>query len=187
MKHDRPTFRVYLRALEPDDYRTTIAWRTDDEIWEMVVGRKYFVSQEYERRWMERVVSGDPREVKLAVCTVKDGRHIGNVYLTEIDFVQRSARSGILLGDKSFWNGGYGTEATLLLLHHAMMDLGLERVEARQLCSNRASIRMHEKCGYVTEGVMRSAALKGGERVDLNLMSCLREDFQRVWRALDEP
>ena len=31
-------FRVYLRALELDDYKNSIKWRRDDEIWDMVVG-----------------------------------------------------------------------------------------------------------------------------------------------------
>ena len=33
--------RVYLRALEPDDYRVSIKWRKDDEIWDMLGGTKY--------------------------------------------------------------------------------------------------------------------------------------------------
>lgn len=28
---DTSEFRVYLRALEPDDYKTTHPWRLDDE------------------------------------------------------------------------------------------------------------------------------------------------------------
>ena len=35
---DTSAFRVYLRALEPDDYETTYPWRLDEEIWANVVG-----------------------------------------------------------------------------------------------------------------------------------------------------
>lgn len=31
-------FRIYLRALEPDDYKVTYTWRNDDEITSMVGG-----------------------------------------------------------------------------------------------------------------------------------------------------
>lgn len=177
-------FRVFLRALEPEDYTTTIAWRNDDEIWSKVVGRKYFVSREFERQWMERAVSERTEDVRLAICTADEGVHIGNVYLTNISFFERAAGSAVLIGDKNYWNRGHGTESVLLLLSYAFMDLGLERVEARQLSTNTASIRMHEKCGYQTEGVLRKAALKNGELVDVNLMSCLRNDFLRVWAAV---
>lgn len=30
--------QVYLRAFEPDDYLTSIAWRNDDEIWSQLGG-----------------------------------------------------------------------------------------------------------------------------------------------------
>lgn len=175
------TFRVFLRALEPDDYKTTIDWRNDDEIWGMVVGRKYFVAAEFERRWIENIVTGNTDDIRLAVCTVAQAVHIGNVYLTNIDFFARNATSAILLGDKSYWNGGYGTESMLLLLRHAFMDLGLERVEARALRTNAASVRMLEKCGYKTEGLLRKAAFKNGALVDVNIMSCLKDEFVEVW------
>lgn len=42
-------FRVYLRALEPEDYKKSIIWRNDDEIWGMVGGPKHFVSNAYEK------------------------------------------------------------------------------------------------------------------------------------------
>lgn len=42
-------FRVYLRALEPEDYKVSIKWRKDDDIWSTVVGTKHFASSEYEK------------------------------------------------------------------------------------------------------------------------------------------
>lgn len=41
--------RIYLRALEIDDYRISIKWRKDDQIWNMLGGPKYFVSEAYEK------------------------------------------------------------------------------------------------------------------------------------------
>ena len=42
-------FRVYLRALELEDYKVSIKWRNDDEIWNMVGGAKHYVSEAYEK------------------------------------------------------------------------------------------------------------------------------------------
>lgn len=41
--------RIYLRALEIDDYKISIKWRKDDQIWNMLGGPKYFVSEAYEK------------------------------------------------------------------------------------------------------------------------------------------
>jgi RimJ/RimL family protein N-acetyltransferase len=176
------SFRVYLRALEPDDYKVSIAWRQDEQIWQMVVGRRYFVSEDYEKRWVARAVEGSPTGLRLAVCLKSSGKYIGNVYLNGIDFFNRHCASSVLIGDKTCWGAGYATEALLLLLRHAFFDLGLERIEARVLLTSRASCRLHEKCGFQTEGVLRSATYKDGRLCDVALMACLREDFSTAWQ-----
>lgn len=34
------TMNIYLRAFEPEDYKTTILWRNDDDIWSLLGGGK---------------------------------------------------------------------------------------------------------------------------------------------------
>jgi [ribosomal protein S5]-alanine N-acetyltransferase len=174
---DISKFRVYLRALEPEDYKTTHSWRSDEEIQKRVVGRKYFVSQEFEKRWVNDAIFSGHNSVKLAVCIRESTKHVGNVYLTNIDQYNKNADAALLLGDKNVWDQGLGTEAYILLLHYAFYELGLVRVSSRQLLDNQASIRLHEKAGFKFEAVMRKAVFKSGEFRDLNLMSILREDF----------
>jgi len=174
------TFRVYLRALEPDDYKTTHPWRLDDEIWASVVGPKYFVSIEYEMKWVNDAILSPGNSLRLAVCLKEDHKHIGLVSLTDIDRNSGIAQCGILIGEKSLWGMGLGTEALLLILHHGFYTLGLARIEARQLLSNQASVRLFERCGFKAEGVLRKAVFKDGRRQDLNLMAILREEFDEL-------
>ena len=173
-------FRVYLRALEPNDYKTSINWRNDDEIWEMVVGPKYYVSEVYEKKWVEDAIFHSANKLTLAVCLKRTKEHIGYVYLNNIDLKNRSVSTGKIIGEKRYWNHGLGTEVTMLILYHAFNVLGLERVESRQLLSNIASIKAYEKCGFKTEGIMRKAVYKDGVQQDLNLMAVIREDFDEV-------
>ncbi|NCC31389.1 MAG: N-acetyltransferase [Chloroflexia bacterium] len=174
-------FRVYFRALELDDYKTSVQWRRDDAMWESVVGRRYFVSEEYERQWVQRRVAGIPNSETFAVCLCENDEYIGNGYLTDIDLFNRSCTSGRLIGVPQHRGKGLGFEITLLLLRHAFLELGLERVASRQLTANLASIKSIEKAGYRHEGVARRAVMKNGKLVDLNLMACLREDFLARW------
>ncbi len=173
-------FRVYLRALEQEDYKISIKWRKNDQIWDMVVGPKYFVSEAYEKKWVEDAIFNSPNKLVLAICLKETSEHIGYSYLTNIDWKNGSARSGKMIGVPECWGKGYGTEATMLLLYHAFMVMGLQRVEARQLTDNIASISINEKMGYKKEGVLRKAVFKNGEYQDLNLMSIIRDDFDKV-------
>lgn len=176
-------FKVFLRAIELDDYKKSIIWRQDPEIWDMVVGRRYFVSEEAEKQWVAKADSSSDN-LKLAICEKATGIYIGNIYLSNIDFFNKSASLAILIGDKSYWGAGFGGESILLILKYAFYDLGLERVESRQLLYNKGSIRVHEKCGFKTEGRLRMAAFKNGELQELNLMSVIREDFNEILKNI---
>jgi len=173
-------FKVYLRALEPDDYKVSIKWRLDDEIWDMIVGPKYFVSEAYEKKWVEDAVYNSNNKLALAVCIKETNEHIGYVYLNDIDYKNRTASFAILIGEKKYWGKGLGKEITILILYHGFYVLGLNRIYSRQRLTNIASIKVHEKCGFKTEGVLREAVFKNGKFEDLNLMAVLRKDFDLI-------
>lgn len=154
--------RLFLRAFEPDDYKTTINWRNDTEIWNMVVGTKYYVSEAYEKRWTEEAIN-NTSNIRLAICLNINKKHIGNIYITNIDLNNRSGRTAILIGEKEYWGKGYGTEAMNLLLAYAFEERNLHRIEAFILENNAASIKAHIKAGYKQEGVLRQAVFKNGK------------------------
>lgn len=180
MKLNKEDFRVYLRALELDDYKTSTKWRNDDEIWDNLVGRKYFVSKEYEKKWVEDAIHNNSKDIKLAVCLKENDKLIGYIYLIDIDWFNRKANASILIGEKDCWGNGFGTESIILLIHHAFYNLGMQRISARQLLDNKASIKAFHKCGFNDEGILRKAVYKDGEYRDLNLMSIIRSDFDSL-------
>lgn len=164
--------RIYLRALEPDDYKISIAWRKDDQIWNMLGGTKYFVSEAYEKKWVEDTIFNS-KDIRLAVCLKEDDNYIGNVYLTNIDMVNRTATSHVLIGEKSYWGKGYASEALKLLLDYAFNERGLHRIAALVLESNTQSIKMHIKLGYKQEGILRESVFKNGQYNNQIVLSIL--------------
>ena len=146
----------------------------------MVVGHRYYVSETFEKQWVKKHIENQQNSVVFVVCEKKTDVIVGYVYLNDIDYQKRSCSFAKLLGNKDLWGKGYGTQATMLALYYAFYELGLERVEATQLLTNRASIRVNEKCGFKIEGTLRHAAFKNGQFVDLNLMGCLREDYDII-------
>ena len=170
--------RVYLRALEPDDYKTSIEWRRDNEIWGMVGSTKYFVSEAYEKKWVEDTIFNS-RDIKLAVCEVGSNKYIGNVYATDIDQTNRSCTTGVLIGNHDYWGQGYASEAIRLLLDYLFNERNINRVQAYVLESNVASMKMHQKVGYKIEGTLRQSVYKNGRYQDQVLLSVLREDLKK--------
>ena len=168
--------RIYLRALEPDDYKTSIKWRNDDEIWGMVGGPKYFVSEAYEKKWVEDTIFNS-RDIKLAICLKDTNTYIGNVYATDIDMITRSCTTGVLIGERDYWNQGYASEAYKLLLDYVFKERNINRVQAYVLESNVASLKMHQKVGYKIEGTLRQSLYKNGKYQNQVLLSILKEDY----------
>lgn len=168
---------IYLRAFEPEDYKAIVKWRNDREISDKLGGGgiSYF-SAEREKKWVLDTIFGHG-DVKLAICLREDNSHIGNVYLTGINYINRSAESHIMIGDKSCWGKGYGAEALQEILLFAFNELGLNRIEARINADNAASLRLHQKVGYRQEGVLRKALYKCGNFKDVIVMSILKEEF----------
>lgn len=166
--------RIYLRAFEPDDYKTSIVWRNDDQIWNMLGGTKYFVSEAYEKKWIEDTIFNS-KDIRLAVCLKDDDKYIGNVYITNIDMLNRTGTSHVLIGEKSCWGKGYAGEALRLLLDYAFNERGLHRITALVLESNTQSVKMFTKLGYKQEGILRQSIYKNGRFNNQIILSILNE------------
>ncbi len=171
--------RIYLRALELDDYKVSIEWRKDDRIWEMLGGPKYFVSEAYEKKWVENTIFNS-KDVKLAICLKENNKYIGNVYMTNIDEINRSCHSHILIGDKEYWGKGYAREALMKAIEYMFKERNIHRIQANVLESNMQSLKMHKKCGYVIDGLLRESVFKDGRYQNQYVLSLLKEEFLKI-------
>ena len=169
--------RLYLRAFEPDDYKTIIKWRRDEEINSMLGGTKYYFSEENERNWVLNAIK-DTANIKLAICLMGENTHIGNVYITDINYINRTCHSHILIGEKAYWGNGFATEAMHLIIQFMFNERGMNRIVANILEDNIASIKMHKKCGYCIEGKLRQSIYKNGRFQNQVIMSLLKEEYK---------
>ena len=102
---------------------------------------------------------------------------IGSLAFNEIDWRNRAAEFGIMIGDKTYWNRGYGTEAVRLLVNHGFNTLNLNRIFLRVFENNPRAIRAYEKAGFVHEGRLRQAEFRDGKYIDVLMMSMLKDEF----------
>lgn len=170
--------RVRLRGVERSDLEKFVVWINDPEV---TAGLALFLpmSSVDEEKWFESAMQR-PQEEKPLVIDMKDGtdwRLIGNSSFFAFDWVARSAEVGIMIGDKTVWNQGYGRETMNLLLRHGFETLNLNRIYLRVYAENKRAIRVYEKVGFVHEGRMRQAGYKNGEYSDVLYMSVLREEW----------
>lgn len=167
-----------LRAVEREDVKLFFQWVNDPEVTRGLV--LYLpMSIVEEEKWFERIQERDPRERPMAI-DMRDGegwRLIGNCAVFDLEWISRSAELGIMIGDKSVWNQGHGTQVMNMLLRHCFETLNLNRACLKVYGTNVRARRSYVKAGFVEEGCLRQAVYKDGRYDDVHFMSVLRSEW----------
>lgn len=164
---------VRLRAVEPEDVERYYAWLNDRQVVDGLMVR-YPMSRAAERAWIDDHATPSCANASFAIETL-EGVHIGGCGLEETSPENRSAEFGIAIGDRSYWDRGYGTDATETLCRFGFEEMNLHRIQLWVYADNPRAIRVYERAGFAVEGRAREAVYKGGRWVDAILMSRLRE------------
>jgi len=77
--------------------------------------------------------------------------HIGNIN-AYVDPVHRVADVGIMIGDKSCWGQGYGSEAWTAVIRWLFNRAGMRKVTAGTLACNAGMLAVMEQAGMVEDG-----------------------------------
>ena len=80
------------------------------------------------------------------------GKHIGNCSYYNINKTKGEAELGIMIGDRDYWDKGYGTDTVITLLNYIFQETDLKRIYLKTLNSNRRAQRCFEKCGFTSYG-----------------------------------
>jgi len=169
--------RVRLRGIEREDIPTFVRWFNDPEV------RQYLLmyepmSKAKEERWFEaHLEKQDEFGFAIEALIEDEWLHIGNVGLHQIDWKNRTAVLGIVLGEKAHWGKGYGSDATRTMLRFAFRELNLHRVELEVFEFNSRAARCYEKAGFQHEGTRRQALFREGRYHDAHRMAILQEEF----------
>ena len=176
--------RIRLRAAEESDIDSFLRWINDPDVTEnlMMVSP---MSRVEEERWYDNMLARSPNEHVMVIDIIdpKDAGErlaIGTCQFISIDWRNRSAELGIMIGEKTFWNQGYGTETMQLLLRHGFNTLNLHRIWLQVYAKNPRGIRAYEKAGFKLEGKFRQAHYQHGQYYDVHLMSILKPEWQEI-------
>jgi RimJ/RimL family protein N-acetyltransferase len=112
-----------------------------------------------------------------SIIDIKTNELIGNCGFLEIDNINQIAEIGIFIGNKNFWNKGYGTEAMILLMDYGFKALNLHNILLRVFSFNERAIKCYEKIGFKIIGKRREALKRGEKLFDAIYMDILYKEF----------
>ena len=168
--------RIYLREVTEQDVNSSYyRWMRDPEVTRYLESRYYPQSKADILAYVASLKP--PTNVFLAIIAKDPQIHLGNIRLGPVNAFHRFAEVGLLIGERDYWNKGYGTEAITLVRDYAFGKLSLHKLTAGCYASNPASIRAFEKAGFVEEGVLKSQYLtEWSHYTDEVVLGCTRDE-----------
>lgn len=168
--------KVNLRPVAPADLERMVAWSQDPQVCKFLDGN-YPQTLEEATEWLKRVLS-DRHNKRWSVLT-EGGTLIGDIELDHITWRSGDAELRVCIGEKMFWNQGYGTDAVRTVVAHAFKEMGLKRVYLRVFAENVPAVRCYTKAGFRKEGRLERLDQSGRPR-EILLMRILRSEYERM-------
>ena len=170
--------RLYLRPLEESDLPRCQRWINDPEVRRFLLPQRPMDLAAEIAWWKNQDRDMLPRALVLAIVLRDGHRHIGNTGLHAIDWINRMAETGTLIGEGDCREKGYGSEAKELLIDYAFQTLNLHRLNSHTMAFNERSAAYLRKTGYVEEGRLRSAYFRDGKYHDAIIFGLLRDEWR---------
>ena len=183
--------RVVIRAIERGDLEMLQAWSNDPEIQSQLGGWHFPSSMQTMEDWLERVCK-DTLNQRFAIEATGHGL-IGTCNLVDINWKDRNAFHGILLGSNLVRGKGFGQDTVMAIMRYSFDELGLERLDSSIIEFNEPSKKLYiQKCGWKEEGRKRNAYWRNGRFWDKLIVGINRDDYlalvekNRYWQTPDE-
>jgi RimJ/RimL family protein N-acetyltransferase len=174
--------RIYMRPVELTDAPVLQRYANDPDIRRMV-SNQFPHSLISEEQWIKKISKDTTKEVVLIIVLRETDQVIGVMGLHSINWKDRTAITGALIGKEEWRGKGYGTEAKMLFLNHAFNELNLRKICSTALDFNGLSLGFNAKCGYKEEGRQKKQVFVNGDYADLVLTAVFQEDFLPLWQG----
>jgi len=144
--------RIRLRNKKIADARDDYNWQSDPELARLDAATPPnipFPLYLAEYTWELGFFNSSRREFAIETLA---GKHIGNCVYYGIDWSKGEAELGIMIGERNYWNQGYGTEAITAIINHIFQETELNRIYLKTLTWNIRAQKCFAKCGFTTCG-----------------------------------
>lgn len=174
---------VTLRAVEEGDLVLLQKW-ANDPVTQDGIGELHFPSSmDFHRSWFGRL-KDDPDNQRFVVDVPEIGP-IGLSSIVNIDWRNRHAWHGLVIGESGHRGRGLGVDAVMATMRYAFEELGLQRLDGSMIEYNEVSLRLYcgTRLGWVEEGRRRSYFYRKGRFWDQVVVGITREDYRALVEA----
>jgi RimJ/RimL family protein N-acetyltransferase len=165
--------KIKIRTKTLADAQNDYIWQKDPELaWLDAAPVITMPFEEYLSAYASELRYSAPIRQSFALETL-DGKHIGNCVYYNIDKKKGEAEIGIMIGNRDYWDKGYGTDAVTTLIKYIFGSTNFNRLYLKTLTSNARAQRCFQKCGLTPYGCMTR------DGFDFVLMDIERTEWQK--------
>ncbi len=169
--------KVRLREKKLADVRNDYKWQADPELARLDAAPVLSMSFSlYLLDYAAALHQSHANRFPLAVDTL-DGKHIGNCTCYDIDEKKLEAQLGIMIGNRDYWDKGYGADTVATMVDHVFGTTRLNRLYLKTLEWNQRAQKCFANCGFTPFGRLRRNGY------EFTLMELKRKQ----WEILDDP
>jgi len=166
-----------LRPLRGEDEPILEKWLSDPEL--TIMSRGSMTAVSHPKEVLKKMMSSSPDSIWFAIDLISESTIVGAASIFGIDWYNRCARMGFIIGDEQYRGRGIGTDARHLVLRYVFDELNLNRIWGGYVITNAASRRFGEKAGAKVAGVLKSELFFHGKYWDIEPHVTSRESWLR--------
>jgi RimJ/RimL family protein N-acetyltransferase len=172
--------RIKIRYKKLSDSKEDYAWQTDPELARLDAAITLDMSyQQYVSEYTFDLCYPSPSRHEFGVDTL-NGEHIGNCVYYNVDQNDGKAELGIMIGNREYWNQGYGLEIINTLLEYIFTKTRLERIYLTTLTWNIRAQKCFKKCGFAETGLVNR------DNHTFLLMTIHKEEWEKLQGPLED-
>jgi [ribosomal protein S5]-alanine N-acetyltransferase len=166
--------KIYLSPLSQKlDLKSYASWLNDQDTTLYMGSGRFPATVEGLKEYI-RMYNQSKDGILLGIFLKNNSHHIGNITLNSIDWLNRHAEIGIIVGDKKSRGKGYASEAIGLVVDHAFNKLNLHKLYAGMIEGNEASRKAFRKSGFKEEACLRDHFYLNGKYLGCHRMGLMK-------------
>ena len=167
---------IKLRPYELSDVYDMLSWMNDENSTKYLGSgfpRHFTLDEGFER--IEALINGDTTSECFVISDEADA-YLGECSLMLPDRRAKKAEISVVLIPEARGRGA-AYSALKLLIGYAFCEAGYERLYLKCAAQNTRALRLYEKLGFTTEGILRRDVFADGKIQDAVIMGLIKEEF----------
>ncbi len=166
-----------LREIEEKDLELILNWRNADHIHQYMY-TDHIITMDEHKKWFHHLKKDKSTRYKIFEI---NNQPVGLVYFVDINREKKTCNWGFYLGKKNTPKGT-GVKLGYYGLNYAFNTLKLNKIYGEVFTHNTASLKFHQKLGFIKDELLENYIVKNGKGYDVVRFFLVKSKWDEIIR-----